>query len=503
MEKTEVVVVGSGPTGLLLAAELALAGVDVVVLDKLPERRVQAKALNLQPRTAEVLDLRGLLDDAHERAIATVAEGHFARLPVPLRYDGWSARRPYQVGIPQARVEELLEERLLSHGTRVRYGHELVGLVQDSTGVTATVRVPNGDERTLRAAYLAACDGGRSTVRKLLGVPFPGTDARAFGIVADVVLGQTSAEVPTRWTSTAKLFAHTAPAGQVTALIPLDEPGHYQLFTIGPDIRPESREAPVSKAELETALRISYGEEAEITEVRQATRFTDASRQVERYRVGRVLLAGDAAHIHLLAGAQGMNLGIQDAMNLGWKLAAEVLGRAPEGLLDSYHAERHPVAAEVLENTRAQGLFMFAKEDPGVDALRGLFTELLALPQVNRYLAGRISGLGIRYPMDGADTGPSHELLGARMPDIQLADDVWAGELLHTGCGVLLTVDSAFVDAARPWSDRVEAVLLPEIPLTGEGADALLIRPDGYVCWTAPAKSDLETALTTWFGTPA
>lgn len=169
MKKTDVVVVGSGPTGLLLAAELALAGVDLGVLDKLPERRVQAKAVNLQPRTAEVLDLRGPLDDAHQRAIATVAEGHFARLPVPLRYDGWSARRPYRVGIPQARVEELLEERLLSHGMRVRYGHELMGLVQDGTGVTATVRGPNGDERTLRAAYLTACDGGWSTVRKLQG----------------------------------------------------------------------------------------------------------------------------------------------------------------------------------------------------------------------------------------------------------------------------------------------------------------------------------------------
>ncbi|MFI9169628.1 FAD-dependent monooxygenase [Streptomyces lincolnensis] len=501
MEKTEVVVVGSGPTGLLLANELALAGVDVVVLDKLPERRVQAKALNLQPRTAEVLDLRGLLDDARQRAIATVTEGHFARLPVPLSYDGWSARRPYQVGIPQARVEELLEERLAGHGIRVRYGHELVGLVQDDTGVTVTVRDPNGDERPLRAAYVAGCDGGRSTVRKLLGVPFPGTDARAYGIVADVVLGRTSQAVPTRWTSTAKLFAHTAPAGHVTALIPLDEPGHYQLFTIGPDIRPESRDAPVSKTELETALRESYGEGAEIAEVRQATRFTDASRQVEQYRVGRMLLAGDAAHIHLLAGAQGMNLGIQDAMNLGWKLAAEVLGRAPAGLLDSYHAERHPVAAEVLENTRAQGLFMFAKDDPGVDALRGLFTKLLALPEVNRYLAGRISGLGIRYPMD--DAGAPHELLGARMPDMQLADDHWAGELLHAGRGVLLSVDSAFVEAARPWSDRVDAVLLPDIPLAGEGADALLVRPDGYICWTAPAKSGVETALTTWFGTPA
>ncbi|MCT9139174.1 aromatic-ring hydroxylase C-terminal domain-containing protein [Streptomyces violarus] len=195
-----------------------------------------------------------------------------------------------------------------------------------------------------------------------------------------------------------------------------------------------------------------------------------------------------------------MNLGIQDAMNLGWKLAAEVRGQAPEGLLDSYHAERHPVAARVLENTRAQGMLMFAKENPAVAALRQVLVGLMELPEANRHIAGMISGLGLRYPM--ADAGSSHELLGARMPDVRLADGRWASELLHTARGVLLTTDSAFVDAARPWADRVDAVLLQEIPLPGERADALLVRPDGYVCWATPDK-DLETALTTWFGTPA
>ncbi|MGX5207219.1 FAD-dependent monooxygenase [Streptomyces violaceus] len=500
MEKTDVVVVGSGPTGLLLAAELALAGVDVVVLEKLPQRSGMKKALNLQPRSAEVLDLRGLLDDAQRRSIVTVHDGHFAGLSVPLRYDGWSTRYPYQVGIPQAQVEEVLEGRILAnHGIRVRYGHELVGLTQDDAGVTATVRGPQGDEQALRAAYVAGCDGGRSTVRKLLGLGFPGVDAQAFGVVADVVLARTTEAVPTEWGSTVDLFSRPGPPGHMAILLPLGESGEYWMVIMGPDA-PESRDATVSKAELEAGLRRFFGDELEIAEVGLASRFTDTSRQADQYRAGRVLLAGDAAHIHIPVGGQGMNLGIQDAMNLGWKLAAEVRGQAPEGLLDSYHAERHPVAARVLENTRAQGLLMFARENPAVAALRQVLVGLMELPEANRHIAGMISGLGLRYPM--ADAGSSHELLGSRMPDVRLADGRWASELLHTARGVLLTTDSAFVDAARPWADRVDAVLLQEIPLPGERADALLVRPDGYVCWAAPDK-DLEAALTTWFGTPA
>jgi 2-polyprenyl-6-methoxyphenol hydroxylase-like FAD-dependent oxidoreductase len=501
MEKTEVVVVGSGPTGLMLATELALAGVDVVVLEKLPERSGQSKALNLQPRSAELLHMRGLLDGARQRALATLADGHFAGLHVPLAYDRLPTRHPYQVCVPQGQVEAVLEERLAEYGIRVRYGHELVGFTQDDAGVTATVRGPDGDEGVLHAAHLVGCDGGRSAVRKLLGVGFPGTDAHAHGIVADVKLGRTSEAVPTEWTSTVELFARSGSAGRLVTLLPLAEPGLYWLVSV-PGPRPESRDAPVSREELEADVRQFYGDDVEIAEVRSATRFTDASRLVERYRDGRVLLAGDAAHIHVPAGGQGMNIGIQDAMNLGWKLAAEVRGRAPAGLLDSYHAERHPVAEGVLENTRGQGMIMFGTLNPAVAALRTLLVDLMALPEVNRFLAGMISGLDMRYPVDGVDPASSHELLGAPMPDVQLADGRWVSELLRDGRGVLLTTDPAFADMAGPWADRVVTVQLPEIPLPGEGAEALLVRPDGYVFWATPDKN-LESALATWFGAPA
>ncbi|MCC3774169.1 FAD-dependent monooxygenase [Streptomyces sp. UNOB3_S3] len=468
---TDVIVVGGGPTGLTVANELGLAGVRAVVLERLPERTGQSKALNLQPRTAEMLDMRGWLDTVAGRAVTTLPGGHFAGMP--LDYTALDTAFPYQVGIPQARVEEFLEAHLATYGIPVLRGHELAGITQDADGVTATVTTPDGTERRLRAAYLVGADGGRSRVRKELGVGFPGRDGRYSLVVADVVLAEDSA-LPTEW----RLPNPDEPDGDDVFLIPLGD-GVYRFLFAGPEQQKHDRDDPVPDEEVRAALAAAKRFRPRLLEVRWASRFTDAARQAERYVTGRVMLAGDAAHIHLPAGGQGMNLGVQDAFNLGWKLASVVRGRLPERLLDTYHSERHPVGADVLANTRAQGILMWPDDD--VRALRGILGDVLAMPEANRRIAGMISGIDIRYDMPDA---PGHPLLGARLP-VRLA----------AGRGALLGPGSDGV--ARPWAGRVDAGPAPE-----GVAGTVLVRPDGYVCWAGPAGDDasLRAALERWFG---
>ncbi|MFJ8768722.1 FAD-dependent monooxygenase [Streptomyces clavifer] len=513
MDNVDVVVVGSGATGLMLANELATAGVSSVVLDREAGRLSYSKALALQPRTAEVFDLRGLIDGAQERALASV-NGHFAALPVPLTYAGWFTRYPYMVAITQSRVEALLEERAAANGVVIRREHELTAMAQDEAGVTATVRTPHG-ERQVRGRYLVGCDGGRSVVRKLAGVKFSGTPAVRFMVVADVVLEETGADLDNKWDELAKVFGQRNANGQSVSLLPLGEPNLYRLSYPDPSISAETRDTPVPKERLEELLQSRYGDKARIAEVRWVSCFGDASRQAEQYRVDRVLLAGDAAHIHLPAGGQGLNLGVQDAMNLGWKLAAQVKGWAPDGLLDTYHSERHPVAAQVLENTRAQSLFIdpTSAADERVDAMRELFITLMNFPDVNRHLAGIVSGLGIHYPI--ADE--HHHLAGARLPDIDVTANGTpqrTSVLLRTGKGLLLTDADSDATAATPWADRVDVVRTPQMSVSGSAADALLVRPDGYICWArtpqdatlptgdAPAPAELVGTLIQWFGQP-
>jgi FAD binding domain-containing protein/aromatic ring hydroxylase-like protein len=327
------------------------------------------------------------------------------------------------------------------------------------------------------------CDGGRSTVRKLIGVAFPGTEPTRHATIADVLLGAGTEEPPTSWTSMEMGGARRqGPNGSFASILPIGEPGLCRFVYF--DGRHERTD--VSSEEVAKVLRTFYGDAYELLEVRHASRFSDASRQVEKYRTGRVFLAGDAAHIHWPAGGQGLNLGVQDAFNLGWKMAAVVAGRVPETLLDTYHTERHPVGASVLENTRAQNCLR--TPDLEHTALRKIVTGLLDTPEANRAIAARIAGLDIDYGCKG------HR--GARLPDFRIGTG-WASELFHSGHGVLLATDEKHLASAKPWTDRVAAVLVDELPWPD--VEAVLVRPDGYVCWTAPGEA-VTTPLQAWFG---
>jgi len=379
------------------------------------------------------------------------------------------------VAIPQARLEAFLEQRLVSQGVPVLRGYEVSSLEQDADGVTV------GD---IRGSYLVACDGGHSTVRKLLGVPFPGSAGRMSAVVADITLASRSAAVP----GTPEHFSqHIKSAnGFFGALVPI-EGDLYRLMFGKLSGEGPGREAPIAAEEVREALRAVYGAQTVLGELHEASRFSDATRQVERYREGRVFFAGDAAHIHLPIGGQGVNLGIQDAVNLGWKLAATVRGWAPDGLLDSYHTERRPVAARVLHNTRAQSVFANPGQDENVAAVRDVFTDLLRLPEANRFISGMISGLDVQYPG-----------LGPRMIDLDLITKdgpTRVSRLMHSGRGLLLSFDDTSRSIGR-WADRVDQVTAK----TDEDTDAVLIRPDGYIAWSGADEQPLENALTRWFG---
>ncbi|MFE2027874.1 FAD-dependent monooxygenase [Streptomyces hygroscopicus] len=507
---TDVIVVGAGATGLMVAAELALAGVRPVVLETLGARSTQSRALNLHPRTSEILQARGLLVDLleHQIVLGTPAHSFFGALPVPLDCHPWRTRHPYQIGVLQTRVEERLERRLAELGVTVSRGHEVTAVEQDPDGVTATVRTAGG-ERRLRARYLVGCDGGRSRVRKALAVDFPGTDGSRLFVAADVVL----ARPPERWHAELdperRRHLRLLPGNSMAGVVPVPggrlmfslralEDGVHRLSFSGPAVQRIPREEPVAEAEILEAIRTACGLDSELKEVRWASRFSDACRQVERYRHGRVLLAGDAAHIIVPLGGQGLNLGLQDAFNLGWKLAAEVSGWAPPGLLDTYHTERHPAAAVLLREARAQ--FSLLDGGPELTPLREVLIELLGLPETNRHLAGVVSGLGLRHPVpDGA-----HPLVGRRLPDLDLrtADGpLPVHRLLRGGRGVFLDLSGAPADEAvvGAWAHRVDiraATAAEDI-----GARQVLVRPDGHVCW-ADDRERLADALGRWFGAP-
>ncbi|MFF0173221.1 rifampin monooxygenase [Micromonospora profundi] len=472
----DVIIAGGGPTGLMLASELRLHDVRVLVLEKDEEPTRYVRALGLHARSLEVLDQRGLLERFLALGRQFPVGGFFAAItkPSPGRLD---TSHPYVLGIPQPITDRLLAERAVEVGVEVRRGCAVVGLRQDEHGVTVEL----ADGAQVRSRYLVGCDGGRSTVRRLLGVGFPGEPSRV-----ETLLGEMEVGVPPETVAT--VVAEVRKTQLRFGLGPVGE-GVYRVVVPAEGLA-EDRSAPPTLDEVKRQLRAVAGTDFGVHSPRWLSRFGDGTRLVERYRTGRVLLAGDAAHIHPPTGGQGLNLGIQDAFNLGWKLAAEINGWAPDGLLDSYHAERHPVAADVLDNTRAQ--MELLSTEPGAQAVRRLLAELMDFEDVNRHLIEKVTAIGVRY-----DFGAGHDLLGRHLRDVRLKGGRLY-ELMHGGRGLLL--DQTGRLSVAGWADRVDHV----VDVSEEvDAPAVLLRPDGHVAWAGDDQQGLVGQLRRWFGAAA
>lgn len=483
---SEVIVVGAGPAGLMLAGELRLAGVDVTLLERLPHRTGESRGLGFTARTMEVFDQRGLLPRFGPIEVST--QGHFGGIPVDFGLlDG--AHQAAKT-VPQSATESVLEQWAISLGVDIRRNHEVLGVSDTGTSVQVDVASPDG-LKTLTGAYLVGCDGGRSTVRKAAGFDFPGTASTMEMFLADV----------TGLSLQPRMIGESLPGGMVM-VGPLPD-NVTRLIVCERGAPPRKREIPPTYDEVSSAWKRLTGDDISHGKPVWVSSFGDATRQATEYRRGRVLLAGDSAHIHLPAGGQGMNTSIQDAVNLGWKLGAVVSGRAPERLLDTYHDERWPVGERLLKNTRAQGLLFLSGSE--IQPLRDVMAELTAYDDVTRHLAGMVSGLEIRYETGGG-TNP---LLGYRLPRLGFGDSsipVSTTAALAKARGVLFDFEdnAQLRTIAADWSDRVDVVTaaIAEHPTSWPPTtSAVLVRPDGYVAWAAPGShADLAMSLERWFG---
>jgi 2-polyprenyl-6-methoxyphenol hydroxylase-like FAD-dependent oxidoreductase len=496
MAEHAVVIAGGGSTGMMLAAELALAKIDVAVVERRPNHvLVGSRAGGFHSRTIEVLDQRGVAD-------RFLAEGQVAQVATfattVLDMSDFPTRHPYSLGIWQNQIERIMAAWIAELPVRICYGCEVMGFAQDDTGVDVEL----ADGQSLRAQYLLGCDGGRSVVRKAAGIEFPGWDPTKSNLIAEVEM----TEEPPLGIRRDAIGVHALGRLEYEIrdgeVVYMDGGPVRVMLTerqLGPSSEPTLRD-------LSEALITVYGTDFGIHNPTWISRFTDMTRQAAAYRTRRVLLAGDSAHVHYPAGGQGLSLGVQDAVNLGWKLAQVVSGTSPESLLDTYQEERHPVAARALQHSMAQAALQ--RRDERIQALVDVVSELASMDEPRKRLAGIISGLDIHY-----DLGDGHPLLGRRMPDLDLvtADGpLRVFELLHEAKPVLLNLGEPGGLDITPWADRVQLIDAEyvgswELPVLGAvvAPAAVLIRPDGYVAWVGDRTHlGLPEALTTWFGPP-
>lgn len=496
MTEHAVVIAGGGPTGLMLAGELALAGVDVAIIERRPNQDLAgSRAGGLHARTIEVFDQRGIADRfLSEGKIAQVAA--FARIPLDI--GDFPTRHPYGLGLWQNDIERILAGWVGELPVSFYRGCDVTGFAQDGSGVDVEL----SDGRSLRAGYLVGCDGGRSVVRKAAGIGFPGWDPTTSSLIAEVEM----TEQPELGFRRDAIGLHALGRREYDI-----RDGEVVFSDRGPvgvmvtEAHVGAKSEPTLR-DLSEALVAVYGTDYGVHSPTWISRFTDMTRQAEGYRDRRVLLAGDAAHVHAPDGGQGLNLGVQDAVNLGWKLAQVIHGTSPESLLDTYHAERHPVAARVLRTTMA--MVALRRPDERTEALRDAMAELLGMDEPRKRFAGMLSGLDVRY-----DLGEGHPLLGRRMPDLDIvtADGpLRVFEILHDARPVLLNLGEPGGLDVAPWADRVRRIDATcdgpwELPVLGVVAapTAVLIRPDGYVAWVGEGTElGPADALTTWFGPP-